>query len=174
SRTSTASRKKLTTGHENLLASTRQKSYSWELAKKLHLELESTAQIKFFVNDSQTEFYSQQFYFDDFYNHSESHSVCTSPFGIEFDYNLLNSNISQLKANYTLPFREINKTQGGSKYFEVSKKYVIDDLAKPIIKVEVTPRRFVEPGTEVTLNASKTLSLSSLDTFSYDWDYLDG
>jgi len=32
-----------TTGHENLLASTHQKSYSWEPAKKLHLELEFTS-----------------------------------------------------------------------------------------------------------------------------------
>uniref|UniRef100_UPI0040574B69 hypothetical protein n=1 Tax=Candidatus Electronema sp. TaxID=2698783 RepID=UPI0040574B69 len=107
-----------------------------------------------------------------FRGHADSHTFCSSSFNWELNASMLNRSVLQVSYdfNYDVAFRNISKTQSGSKYFELSKKSVVDDLAKPIIKIE--PVKFVDPGEEVIFDTSDTISAVTGDSFSFTWEYL--
>ena len=99
---------------------------------------------------------------------------CSEDFPLTFDEKILS--VGVIKADYTFKYLpsfygvEEEREQVGSKYFEINKQDFSSDIAKPIIKLNIP--KFVKPKEKVKLDASKTVSLLSDDTFTYKWEYL--
>ena len=106
--------------------------------------------------------------------YSESSSFYKSKvFTIPTDKKILTNGV--LKVSYKvdyIPSRHNvgEKVQEGVKYYELSKKTLIDDLSKPIIDLNIP--KIVNLNETIEFDASKTVSLINDDTFTYKWEYL--
>ena len=100
---------------------------------------------------------------------------CSEDFPLIFKEKVLSLGI--IKAEYSFKYLpnthdviEKEREQIGSKYFEINKHSFAEDVAMPIIKLDIP--KFIKPNEQIKLDASKTVSLLKDDTFTYKWEYL--